>query len=101
MNKALITNYLKTSAILKNIYTFIGSFLIRFIGLFIRQDDKMILFNSFGGKKYDDSPKALYECIKKDILEMKSHFQCCNSSRLISIELALKTGFNPNFFCFS
>lgn len=74
MNKALITNYLKTSAILKNIYTFIGSFLIRFIGLFIRQDDKMILFNSFGGKKYDDSPKALYECIKKD--KRFSNYRC-------------------------
>lgn len=29
--------------------------------VFIKVDEKIILFNSFGGKKYDDSPKAIFE----------------------------------------
>ena len=34
--------------------------------LFVRPDDHLILFNSFGGKKYDDSPRAIYEMMRKD-----------------------------------
>ena len=34
--------------------------LIRFLGLFIKIDPHMILFNSFGGRKYDDSPQAIF-----------------------------------------
>lgn len=34
--------------------------------LFVKTDDKLILFNSFAGRKYDDSPKAIYEEMKKD-----------------------------------
>ncbi len=33
----------------------------RFIGLFVRIDPYLILFNSFGGRKYNDSPKVIFE----------------------------------------
>ena len=34
---------------------------LKLLGLFVGQDNKLILFNSYGGKKYDDSPKVIYE----------------------------------------
>ena len=37
------------------------SLFFRFIGLFVRIDPKLILFNSFGGRKYNDSPKIIFE----------------------------------------
>ena len=57
---------LKSSQFLYNIYFFVVSWLLKFLGLFIRVDDKLILFNSYGGKKYDDSPKAIYEWMLSD-----------------------------------
>lgn len=56
----------KTSSEIKKVYNKVGSGLLRFVGLFVSQDDKLILINSFGGKKYDDSPKAIYEYLQKD-----------------------------------
>ena len=48
------------------------SFIFRVIGLFTRTDNSLILFNSFGGRKYNDSPKVLYEAMLQD-----SHFKDC------------------------
>ena len=42
------------------------SFAINVLKLFIRPDPKLILFNSFAGRKYDDSPKELFDYIKND-----------------------------------
>ncbi len=56
----------KTSSSIKKVYNMVGSGLLKFVGLFISQDEKLILINSFGGKKYDDSPKAIYEYLKQD-----------------------------------
>lgn len=41
-------------------------FAFRFIGLFIKTSDKMILYSSYGGDQYNDSPKVLFEAIKQD-----------------------------------
>lgn len=64
--KKTLENIIKSSKQIKAIYTMLGSFAIRTIGLFVKTDDRLILFNSFGGKKYDDSPKALFEYMLKD-----------------------------------
>lgn len=48
------------------LYSFGGSLAINFLKLFVSTDPKLILFNSFGGKKCDDSPKAIYDKMKKD-----------------------------------
>jgi len=34
--------------------------------LFVKTDTKLIIFSSFGGRKYDDSPKAIYEAMLQD-----------------------------------
>ena len=43
-----------------SLYFYVGSFALRVLKLFVRPNDKLILFISFGGRKYDDSPKAIY-----------------------------------------
>ena len=49
--------------VIQTIYRVVMSLLFRFIGLFIRTDDGLVLFVSFMGKGYNDSPKAIYEYI--------------------------------------
>lgn len=56
-----IANILKTNKYVYFIYNFLFSNIIKFIGLFLKIDNKIILFSSFGGKKYDDSPKVIFE----------------------------------------
>lgn len=52
---------LKNNKTIYYIYNTFVSLLVKFMGLFIKVDDKIVLFNSFGGKKYDDSPRVIYE----------------------------------------
>ena len=42
------------------------SFIINVLRLFVKTDDRLILFNSFAGRKFDDSPKAIYDVMKND-----------------------------------
>ena len=59
--KALVKN----SRIVYGLYFHIGSFLLRMLGLFVKTDPNLILFISYGGQKYDDSPRVVYEYLKK------------------------------------
>lgn len=72
--KILIMNLVKQYPLLRKIYRTCGNTFFRFIGLFIKIDPKLILMNSFGGKKYDDSPKELYEMMKRDPRFASYHF---------------------------
>lgn len=51
---------LKHNLIIQRIYKFVFSLLFKIIGLLIKTDDKLILFNAHG-RKYNDSPKAIFE----------------------------------------
>ncbi len=66
MNKNKIMNIVKQSPALRKFYKACGGVFFRFIGLFVKTDDKLILINSFGGKKYDDSPNAIFEMKRQD-----------------------------------
>ena len=46
------------------LYNRILSAALKFWGLFSRINKKLILINSYGGAKYDDSPRAIYEYMK-------------------------------------
>ncbi|GKG75313.1 MULTISPECIES: CDP-glycerol glycerophosphotransferase family protein [Parabacteroides] len=48
------------------LYFYLGTCTLWILKLFVRPDDKLILFISFGGKKYDDSPKVIYERMISD-----------------------------------
>lgn len=64
--KTKIKNFLKSHKVFYKIYYYLVSFLVRILAFFIKVDKKSILFVSYGGKKYDDSPKVVYEELKKD-----------------------------------
>lgn len=57
----IIKNILKTNKIMYLLYSTIMNLLLKILSLFIKVDDKTILFNSFGGKKFDDSPRVIFE----------------------------------------
>ncbi|MFR1707984.1 MAG: CDP-glycerol glycerophosphotransferase family protein [Clostridium sp.] len=51
---------LKHNITVQLIYKKVMSVIFRFIGLFVRTDDKLILFSGHG-RKYNDSPRSIYE----------------------------------------
>lgn len=65
MSKKII-NFVKYNKFVLALYRFFGNIFVYIASLFIRVKEKRILFMSFGGQKYDDSPKALYEKMKND-----------------------------------
>ncbi|MBQ7037485.1 MAG: CDP-glycerol glycerophosphotransferase family protein, partial [Clostridia bacterium] len=61
-----LANIIKYFKFIYSLYYYVFSFLLSALRLFVKPDDKLILFNSFGGRKYDDSPKAIFEKMQKD-----------------------------------
>lgn len=65
MRSRLIVYLKKNPAILSCVWK-MSQFALRVIGFFIPTKDKVIIFSSFGGRKFDDSPKAIYDQICGD-----------------------------------
>lgn len=61
-----IVFYLKNSNLISELYFIIGTILVNFLKLFVRAQSKTALFVSYGGKKMNDSPYAIYEAMKHD-----------------------------------
>lgn len=57
---------LKHNALVQKIYRVVMSFVFRVWGLFLSTDENLVLFVSFMGKGFNDSPKAIYDYMKKD-----------------------------------
>ena len=55
---------LKHNSFLQAVYRVVMSFAFRFLGLFIPVDDHLIIFVSFMGMGFNDSPKTIYEYLK-------------------------------------
>jgi len=65
MSKKIVC-FIKYNKLFLKLYQICGNLIVSVLRSFIRIDEKQILFISFGGQKYDDSPRALYEKIKDD-----------------------------------
>lgn len=52
---------LKHNAIIQKLYRVVMSFIFRVWGVFIPLDDKLVIFVSFMGMGFNDSPKAIYD----------------------------------------
>lgn len=61
-----LINYVKYNKTIYYLYNIIGSCFISLLKLFVRKDNSLIVFVSFGGRKFDDSPKAIYDKITQD-----------------------------------
>lgn len=64
--KQRLERIIKSNPYINKLYTFIGSFLVKVIGFFIREDKNTILFVSYMGKNFNDSPKAIYDQMIED-----------------------------------
>lgn len=64
--KQKLVNFLKYNKVAYAVYYRVMSFCMNVLKLFVKTDDKLILFNSFAGRKFDDSPRAIYEEMRKD-----------------------------------
>lgn len=62
--KRRIEYTLKHTPWILNSFIGIGSAFFKVVGTFVRTDEKLILFTSFSGKQYNDSPKAIYEYLR-------------------------------------
>ena len=59
-------NKVKGTPWIYGIYYYIISFIISIIKIFVKPDEKLVLFVSYGGKKYEDSPRDIYEAMQTD-----------------------------------
>ena len=57
---------LKHNMTIQALYKYSMSTVFHTLGLFVKTDSKLILFNSFSGKKYNDSPKVLFKALVSD-----------------------------------
>ena len=64
--KTRLVSFLKYNKIAYCLYYYSMSFCLNILKTFIKTDERLILFNSFAGRKYDDSPKAIYKVMKDD-----------------------------------
>lgn len=65
IQKKLI-NFVKYNKLIFKAYTIVGEFALSLLRACVTQNPKLILITCFGGRKYDDSPKAIYEEMLKD-----------------------------------
>ena len=61
-----VVELIKHNKIILRLYKIVGKAFIYILRLFVKSDPKLILFNCFGGKKFDDSTKAIYLKMKND-----------------------------------
>lgn len=73
MRKRKLLYLVKNTKIVYSLYFYIGSGILKFLKLFVKPNKKNILFVSFGGRSYSDSPKAIYENMVED-----ARFSECN-----------------------
>ncbi len=64
--KQLLMTTIKYCGFVYTIYFYLFSFLLKVIKLFVKTDKNLVLITSFGGKKFDDSPKCIFDAMKKD-----------------------------------
>ena len=62
----LIAYLIKHNPFIQFIYRKVMSAVFRIWGKFVKADEKLVLFSSFGGKQYSDSPRVLFEHMKRD-----------------------------------
>ena len=66
MMKAKLIEYVKNNRWIYIIYHYVASAFVNVLRLFVKTDDKLILFVSYGGRHFNDSPKCLYDVMKYD-----------------------------------
>ena len=63
--KRKLENIIKNNPVINKLYTFFGSMVVKIIGIFVKKQKNTVLFVSFMGKNFNDSPKDIYESMLK------------------------------------
>ena len=63
----ILVDLIKHNERIQKIYQLVFNAIFRFVGLFIAKDENLVLLSSYGGKQYSDSPRILFEAMKKDV----------------------------------
>ncbi|SDZ88896.1 CDP-glycerol glycerophosphotransferase family protein [Selenomonas ruminantium] len=61
-----IKEFVKRHKWVYTLYFYIMSFMVNFMKFFLKTDEKLILFVSYGGRHYSDSPRVIYEAMLRD-----------------------------------
>lgn len=61
-----LKNLVKNNRLIYKAYRIAGSAVLKIAGLFVKTDPDLILFVSYGGRKFDDSPRVVYEYLQKN-----------------------------------
>lgn len=64
--KRRIANFLKYNKVAYFFYYCLMSLWVNILKIFVKPNNKLIFFNSFAGRKYDDSPRVIFETMKED-----------------------------------
>lgn len=64
--RSMIAYLIKHVPLIQWLYRHVMSSVFRFIGLFVKIDERLVLFSSYGGDQYSDSPKVIFEAMKQD-----------------------------------
>ncbi|GEL13711.1 CDP-glycerol poly(glycerophosphate) glycerophosphotransferase [Lapidilactobacillus concavus DSM 17758] len=62
--KAVIKKIVKYNPFIYAVYYYLCSFLLKILGYFVRTHSDTILFMSFGGRSFSDSPKEIYNYLE-------------------------------------
>lgn len=62
--KRQVEYILKHHPCIMDVFITVGSGFFKIVGHFVKTDPSLILFTSFSGKQYNDSPKAIYEYLR-------------------------------------
>lgn len=57
---------LKSNSLFNKLYSIVGSLAVKMVGFFVRMKPKTVLFISFSGKSFNDSPKDIYDAMIAD-----------------------------------
>ena len=63
----ILVDLIKHNERIQKIYQLVFNAIFRFVGFFIAKDENLVLLSSYGGKQYSDSPRILFEAMKKDV----------------------------------
>lgn len=69
-----IAYVIKHYAVIQFLYRIIMSVIFRILGLFVGNDDKLVLLSSMSGDQYSDSPKIIFEKMKEDVRFKDFHY---------------------------
>lgn len=64
--KKILVNLLKYNQFIYALYYYSMNILLRFMSFFVGTNSKIVVFNSFAGRNYDDSPRLIFEAMRED-----------------------------------